>query len=178
MVLDNVYYFICHYRYSFLIQDKKEREKMLPVIPVPEKFDLLNTSVLVNDIQTAKNASINPMLIKHMEIELARKKYNAEPNVAYEVECMFELDTLYGYSQNDKMTMLANAGITAKDYVISCNISQFVQRAFKDYQDFMLKSFSDRKTIIAGYAEEVIKENSIKEILKEELDKMLNPTNE
>jgi hypothetical protein len=166
MVLDNAYYFICQYRYSFIVPDKSKRNQMLPVIAVPEKFDLLNTSVLVNDIQTAKNANVNPMLIKYMEIELARKKYNADPQVAYEVECMFELDPLYGYSQSDKMTMLANNGITEKDYIVSCNIAQFVQRAFKEQADFKKKSFSEKKTIISGYADEIIKENSVKESLQ------------
>ena len=175
MVLDNVYYFICQYRYSFIVPDKEKRDKMLPVIAVPERFDLLNTSVLVNDIQTAKNASINPVLIKHMEIELARKKYNAEPQVAYEVECMFELDPLYGYNQSDKMTMLSNDGITEKDYVISCNISQFVQRAFKEYADFNTKPFAERKKIVAGYADEIIKENSVKDTLQAGIENKLIP---
>ena len=174
MVLDRVYYFICQYRYSFIMPDKEKRDKMLPVIAVPEKFDLLNTSVLVNDIQTAKNANINPMLIKHMEIELARKKYNAEPQVAYEVECMFELDPLYGYSQTDKMAMLSNEGIREKDYVISCNISQFVQRAFNEEKDFITKPFSERKQIVSGYADEIIKENSVKETLKAGIESQLN----
>jgi hypothetical protein len=175
MVLDRVYYFICRYRYSVIVPDKSKRDKMLPVIAVPERFDLLNTSVLVNDIQTAKNANVNPMLIKYMEIELARKKYNAEPQVAYEVECMFELDPLYGYSQDDKMTMLSNSGITERDYVISCNISQFIQKAFKDEKDFNKKSFDERKKIISGYAEEIIKENSVKDSLKTGILEQLNP---
>ena len=174
MVLDNVYYFICQYRYWFL--DKEKRDKMLPVIAVPEKFDLLNTSILVNDIQTAKNANINPVLVKYMEIELARKKYNAEPKIAYEVECMFELDPLYGYNQNDKMTMLSNGGITERDYIVSCNISQFVQRAFKEYVDFDRKSFGERKKVISGYADEIISENSVKETLKTDIESRLNPT--
>jgi len=174
MVLDNVYYYICQYRYSLIVPDKALRDKMLPVIAVPERFDLLNTSVLVNDIQTAKNANVNPLLIKHMEIELARKKYNAEPKVAYEVECMFELDPLYGYSQSDKMTMLSNSGITEKDYVISCNISQFIQRAFNEEKDFITKSFGDRKKIISAYADEIIKENSVKETLQTNITGQLN----
>ena len=175
MVLDNIYYFICQYRYSFIVPDKEKRNRMLPVIAVPEKFDLLNTSVLVSDIQAAKTASVNPVLIKYMEIELARKKYNADPQVAYEVECMFELDPLYGYSQGDKMTMLSNDGITEKDYVISCNISQFVQLAFKENVNFNTKSFAERKQIISGYADEIIKENSVKETLKAGIESQLNP---
>jgi hypothetical protein len=173
--LDSAYRYICHYRYSFHVPDKKIRDSMLPVIEAPEKFDMLNPSILINDIQTAKTARINPVMIKYMEIELARKKYNADPQIACEVECVFELDPLYGYEQNDKMTMLSNGGITERDYIVSCNIAQFVQQAFNENGDFNQKSFAEKQKLITGYADEVIKENSVKEALKSEIESQLNP---
>jgi hypothetical protein len=172
-VLDNVYRFICLYRYSLIVPDKEKRELMLPIIAVPEKFDLLNSALLINDIQVAKTAKVNPVLIKHMEIELARKRYNADPEIADEVECVFELDPLYGYEQQDKMTMLSNGGITERDYIVSCNIAQFVQRAFKADADFGRQSFDEKQKIISGYADEVIKENSAKEALKADIEGQL-----
>jgi hypothetical protein len=123
---------------------------------VPERFDLLNPSFLVSDIQTAKTARVNPVLIKHMEMELTRKKYKADPSVARELECVFELDPLYGYEQQDKMTMLSNGGITERDYIVSCNIAQFVQRAFKADEHFNQKSYEEKKKVISGYADEII----------------------
>jgi hypothetical protein len=177
-VLDNAYYFICRYRYSLVVPDKEKRERMLPIIAVPEKFDLLNSALLINDIQVAKTARVNPVLIKHMEIELARKKYNSDTRIACELECVFELDPLYGYEQQDKMTMLANGGITERDYIVSCNIAQFVQRAFKADEHFTQKSFDEKQKVITGYANEVIRENSDKEALKRDIERQLNPVPE
>ncbi len=137
MVLDNVYSYICDYRYSLIIPNKEERNSMLPKIPVPEKFGLLNSSVLMQEIQTAKTSKVNPVLIKNMEIEYARKKYNFNPEIANELETIFELDPFYGYDQQEKMTMLANGGITEIDYIVSCNIAQFVQRAEKEKCRFL-----------------------------------------
>jgi hypothetical protein len=174
-VLDSAYHFICLYRYSLIVPDKEKRERMLPVIAVPEKFDLLNSALLVNDIQVAKTAKVNPVLIKHMEIELARKKYNSDSRIACEVECVFELDPLYGYEQQDKMTMLANGGITERDYIVSCNIAQFVRRAFKADEHFNQKPFDEKQKVITGYADEVVKENSAKEALKANIENQLNP---
>jgi hypothetical protein len=177
-VLDNAYYFICQYRYSFIVTDREKRDRMLPKIGVPERFDLLNPSFLVSDIQTAKTARVNPVLIKHMEMELARKKYNADPSVARELECVFELDPLYGYEQQDKMTMLSNGGITERDYIVSCNIAQFVQRAFHKDVNFNQKSYEEKKKVISGYADEIIKANSEKETLKADIEGRLNPVTE
>jgi hypothetical protein len=162
MVLDNVYRYICEYRYSLVVKDKNARNKMLPVIPVPERFGLLNSSILMQEIQTAKTSGVNPVLVKNMEIEYARKKYNAEPEIAYELESIFELDPFYGYSQQDKMTMLSNGGISETDYVISCNAAQFVQRAMKENKDFNARTFEQKRKIMETYAGEISKANSEK----------------
>jgi hypothetical protein len=175
-VLDNAYYFICQYRYSGIVPNKDMRDKMLPTIPVPEKFGLLNSSILMQDIQAAKTAKVNPVLIKHMEIEYARKKYNAEPEVAYELESIFDLDPFYGYDQQEKMTMLSNGGITELDYIISCNIAQFVQRANQEEKDFNKRTFDQKKKMIIKYAEEIIDENSAKEQLQAEITSDINVT--
>ena len=71
--------------------------------------------------------------------------------------------------------MLSTSGITENDYIISCIISQFVQRAFKEDENFNQKPFETKKRIIAGYADEIIKENSAKEELKAGIESQLNP---
>jgi hypothetical protein len=163
MVLDKMYYFINEYRYRIAVPDKEKRLELLPTIAVPERFGLVNSSYLMAEIQTAKNGKVNPVLVKNMEIEYARKKYNAQPEIAAELQTIFELDPLYGYEQQEKMTMLSNGGITESDYVISCNITQFVQRAAEENSNFFNLAFTDKKKIIAPYAEEIIKINSEKE---------------
>lgn len=173
-VMDRVYYFICQYRYNVIVQDEQKRNAMIPVIPVPERFGLINSALLMNEISAAKNSKANPVLIKNMEIEYARKKYNSEPNVAYELEAVFELDPFYGHEQSDKMTMMSNGGISELDYIISCNIVQFVQRAVKENEDFLKMKFAEKKKIITEYAKEIKTLNSAKEAAKTEIVDTLN----
>ena len=60
----------------------------------------------------------------------------------------------------------------------SCNISQFIQRAFIENENFEKMSFQEKKKIIDGYAEEIIKENSVKETINSQIQPLLNePTN-
>jgi hypothetical protein len=178
-VLDSVYYYICQYRYALIVPDVSKRNEMLPTIPVPERFGLLNSSILMQEIQIAKSANTNPVLIKNLEIDYARKKFNSDPEVAYELENIFELDPFYGYSQQDKMTMLSNGGITDQDFIISCNIAQFVQRANQENANFNRLTFDRKKQIIVGYAEEIVKLNSEKESMLMEIEnQMANPDDE
>jgi len=159
MVLDKMYYFINEYRYSFSIPNTILRRELLPNIAVPERFGLVNSAYLMTEIQTAKNGNVNPVLVKNMEIEYARKKYNAQPEIASELQTIFELDPLYGYTQQEKMTMLSNGGVTKTDYVISCNIAQFVQRASQENSKFFNLTYKEKKTMILPYAQEIINAN-------------------
>ncbi|GHT33577.1 hypothetical protein FACS189434_08040 [Bacteroidia bacterium] len=174
MVLDCMYKFICDYRYSYIIPNREERRKMLPTIAVPERFGLLNSSVLMQEVQTAKAANANPIITKNLEVEYLRKKYNANPEIAEELELVFALDPFYGYSQQDKMTMFSNGGITETDYIISCNIVQFVERATQEDSEFTRKSFKDKKRKVAEYAADIIKENSAKMSLQNQIEEQID----
>ena len=167
MVLDRIYYFINEYRYNVIIPQREERLKMLPRIPVPERFGLVNSGYMMSEIGTAKNSNVSRTVVKYMELEYVRKKYNAQPEIVKEVEALFDLDPLYGYDQQEKMTMLSNEGITMLDYVVSSNIQQFIQRAIKENNDFLLLPFEQKKAKIDEYAAEIINKNSAAQQIKE-----------
>ena len=169
-IMDEVYRFICDYRYIVIVPDKEKRQNMLPSIQVPEKFDLLSSKYLMEEIQAGEASNINPVLKKYLEVEYARKKYNADPQKAYELESICDLDPLYGYSQDEKASMLSTRGVSEIDYIISCNIIQFVIRAVDENDKFHELSLSDRRKIVAEYANEVVKANSLKENIRKEID--------
>lgn len=169
-ILDNVYKFICDARYSVIVPNVDERAKLLPRIAVPEKFDLLNSSYLMTEIRESNTAQVNPVVKRNLEMEYVRKRYNADPDKADELECIFDLDPFYGNTQDEKMSMLANGGITEIDYVISCNIVQFVNMAMNEHKNFLRKSYKTKKEIIRTYAQAVIAENTPQNTIKSELD--------
>jgi len=164
-VMDFVYKCGNEYRYSRIVPDKEARQKMLPKIPVPERFGLLSSSVIMREIQSAKSARVNPVLVKNMEIDYAMKNFNANPEIAYELQSVFELDPFYGFTQQEKIAMVNSNGITETDYIISCNIAQFVQKAMKEFDDFNTRTFAQKRQIMENYAEEVKQANSVKEAI-------------
>ncbi len=168
-ILDRVYKFICDARYSSIVPNEEERNKMLPSIAVPEKFDILNSSYFMDEIAKA-DGKVSPYVKKNLEMEYIRKRYNANPGIADKLQCILDLDPLYGYTQDDKMAMLSNNGVTEQDYVTSCNISQFIDRAIDEHDDFLKKTFKEKKKIIAAYVDEIIKANDIASELKEKIN--------
>lgn len=157
--LDLVYFFINEYRYGYIISDAEKRKAMLPHVNVPVKYDILDSSTLLNELGVAHTQKVNPLIIKHMEIDYAKKQFNCNPEVAKAVETTFSLDPLFGIDEDNKMAMLQNGGITKQDYIISCNIQAFVKRAMEEHPDFSSMESKKQMEILRKYAEEIQKAN-------------------
>ena len=158
-ILDRVYFFISEYRYSVIVPDIKKRKLLLPTINVPTKYDILNTSALMAELKAARDANVNPMILRELEVDYAKKQFNTSPEIARTVEITFDLDPLFGMTEESKMTVLQNNGITEKDYIISCNIQTFVRRAIRENEKFFEMEYTKQVDILKKYAEEVQKEN-------------------
>lgn len=158
--MDWLYNVINEYRYKDYVPQSDIRRAMLPSIAVPEKFDLLSSTMLLDDVSKAKSSNVNPVIQNQLQIEYASKKFYNDPKVKHELETILEMDPFPNISQDDKMAMLADKGITQVDYVISCNIQQFVRRAINENDTFTSMSADEKRSIIEEYANQVIMENS------------------
>ena len=156
--IDNVYYFICEYRYRTIVPNEEARRKMLPAVNVPTKFDIANTTILMQELQGARQAEANPETLRVLETNYAKMQFNTSPDVAERLQTVFDLDPLFGVKEDNKMTMLQNGGITETAYIISCNIHAFVRRAIFEDKEFCKKALDEKLKVLEKYAEEVRKE--------------------
>ena len=159
-MIDRVYKMINDYRYANV--DKDKREKQLPKIPVPQKFDLISSNYILQELTSAKNAKVNPSIVSALEIDYANAKFNADDKTKDFMVNIYILNPLAGVAEDDKVLQLQNNGITEKDYIISCNIAGFVKRALKEHDNFPAMQYEEKIKIIEGYADEIIKSNSAK----------------
>lgn len=157
--MDNIYKMIAYYRYKALYPFD-QIDEMLPLIPVPEKFDILSPQHLSEELDKAKQGKTNPVILNRMEVEFAAKRFNTDSNVKDLVQLILELDPLPNVSEDDKMSRLSNKGITLETYVISSNIIEFVQRAINEDKNFVDKDLKDQKEVMKKYAQEQIEENT------------------
>ena len=177
-ILDNLYYFINLYRNKIRIGNDKELMEQLPVISVPERCDIISGTYLLDELQRAKTAGLNASIIKNMEIEYANKKFNYDPQVKDSMELVYRLDPFPAISQDDKMAMLMNKGITTVDYIISCNISQFVNRALMENKNFSSLTYSKQMEVLKSYADEIVKLNSAESDIMDSLKKRIDGAEE
>ena len=153
--IDLVYWFINEYRYRIIVPDETKRRAMLPAINVPTKFDIANTTILMQELKAARDAEADPETLRVLETNYAKMQFNTTPEVANRLETIFDLDPLFGIKEENKMTMLQNGGITETAYIISCNIHAFVRRAIFEDKGFCSKDLKEKMKVLEKYAEEV-----------------------
>lgn len=158
--LDRIYELVAAMRYGYLIQDKTVLQSLCPKVAVPEKYDLLSSGYYLERIKAARDAKVSPLILSAMEVEYAVKSMYNNPELANVLVSVSKLNPLPSVSEEDKMVMKSNGGISEKDYIISCNIVSFIQRASEEHQDFFKQEIKKQKEIIAGYAEEVMEANA------------------
>lgn len=145
---------ICDLRYQGIIPNAQEREKLLPVIPVPEKFDVINSSFLITEYQSAKTAGLNSIILAEMQKEISQKKFYANPDVAAFVGTVMELDPFPDKTVEEKGLMESQGLATKTDVILSNYISEFVRRAQREHPNFHEFKGEEKRKILAAYAEE------------------------
>ncbi len=160
--LDKIYYFTNEFRYLKIIPSPKLRAQQLPVIPVPEKFDILSTSYLVDEMQKCHDSKVSSVILTAYEIDFCNKKFYTNPAVRDELEAIFKLDPLPATNDDEKFVRKQGGGITDVDYVISCNISRFVRQALFEDPNFYTKHWDQQRAKMEEYAQKVIDTNALK----------------
>lgn len=172
--MDWIYWVIAKYRYG-LIYSGDEIAEMVPVISVPEKYDILSSNHLQEQLKNAKDSKANAAIVNAIEIEYANKAFNSDPAVRDMVELVLSLDPLANIPEDDKMSRLSNKGITQETYVISSNIHYFVQRALEENEGFADMELPKQKEIILKYAQEQIEATATLKIEDIEPEEPLKP---
>jgi hypothetical protein len=162
-IMDWIYFMIAKYRYGIQYPTDEDVKLLLPDIEVPEHFDIFSTKFIEEELKNAKDNKINPVLINAMEISYASKKFIAEEDIRDTLVLVLQLDPMANVTEEDKGLRLQNKGITELDYVISCNIQQFVLRAVNENKGFAKLPVQKQQEILKGYAQEVVDENSAKQ---------------
>lgn len=150
-VMDTIYKYTGYYRYQNLYSFT-EIDAMLPAVAVPEHYDLLSSQYMQTELDTSKKAGLNPVILNSMEEEYASKRFADTPEIKDRLALILRLDPLPNVTDESKMTMLSNKGISQESYVISSNIYEFVQRALDADPKFPDAKLIEQKAKMLEYA--------------------------
>ena len=160
-VLDDIMYFINEQRYMVSIPDKEKREALLPIIYVPEKFDLLSESYLIDGITKAMAANVDPSILNALQVEYANKRFSTNSNIKDRLLLKLKLDPLSSMKADDIVAGVGMDLITKKDAIIHVNINKFIDMAYAANKDFNELKEEQKKEVIDRYADEYLKAETV-----------------
>lgn len=173
--MDKVCYYINLWRNGKVIKSREELLAQLPVIPVPEKYDLFTSSVLLEEINAARTAKLSPVVMAALEAEYASKKFIHDEQAKNECILIINLDPLPGLSIDEKASELFNKGITETDFVISCNIKSFVGAAIVEDENFPMLDITKQRQALTKLAQAKTQEIMDSQKAKMKLAAEFNP---
>lgn len=164
-VMNPIYKIISDFRYKEIVKDQAKRNDLLPLIQVPEHFDLLTENALLDQISKAKEAGVDATIVQEMQIDYVNKKFRDSPEIRKQLIVSLEMNPFPTASLEDIIELEMNGDITKEDAVTSVYATYFVQKAVEADDKFLSKSFEDRLKIIGAMTNDKIKElDAIKRI--------------
>lgn len=163
-VVENIiiptFYFDARYMYDRQVK-LEEIEAFLPAVNVPEKFDMVITSLLSEKAVSAKTAGLDESITSNLEISYAKKQWGEYSDIPKKMEVIARHDPLKGQSSEEKMTTLANGGCTKEDYILSNQIYHFTERACVENADFLALDYNKQSVIYDKYTAEVKSKSNV-----------------
>jgi hypothetical protein len=155
-VLKPIYCYTAEWRYPAVVQNEQSRIDMLPIINVPEKYDLLSEDTLLDNIAKANDSDVDAVIISEMQIDYINKKFRDMPEVRNKLISTNELNPFVGMSATEINDMLLAGIITKKDAVKSIYINEFVDKAVAKDVKFLDKTYEQKMDVIDKMADEKV----------------------
>lgn len=152
-MMDKLYRTFAYYRYKTLYPSD-EIEKMLPIIPVPEHYDIISSQYMQDEIKRARDGKINNLLVNQMEIEFASKRFAQDDIINKIMRLTAVLDPLPGSTIDEKLVMNSSKTITRENNIISDNIVAFIRRALIENPDFDSWDVNKQQELMQEYAKQ------------------------
>ena len=157
-ILDPIYRIITDYRYTVLIPDKDKRKKLLPLIQVPEHFDLLTENTLIDQIGKAKDSGIDPTIVKEMQLDYVNKKFRDNTKVRDKLTTSIDLNPFPTASPEQIIEMELNRDITKEDAVQSIYVNYFVDKLVEADPKFLQLPFEKQLETVKKMTDEKVLE--------------------
>lgn len=169
-ILRDLIFFECEYRYMISIPSKQARAELLPDIAVPQKFDVLSETYIIEEINKASTGKVSPVVINQLQIEYVAKKFNNDPEMRSMLADILDLNPLSGKTPDDMAMAFNNKWITRIDCIIAENIVPIVTALYQD-PEFKILSREDKLKKVSEKAASIETLISAKQAVLE----MVNP---
>jgi hypothetical protein len=151
-IIEGAIYDTNEWRYHMIVPDRKKREEMLPVCHVPQKFDLVSETYLIENTKALIEAGVDAAIVNQSQKVLAEKMFNTDPHIKDFVGLKLDLDPFAGM-KTEELSLMAMSGVVREvDLIINANINRYVQRALDEIEGFAEQPIKEQIAKMVEYA--------------------------
>lgn len=161
-IMEKVSFLVAKWRYGALYSDE-ELKAMCPICVIPNTFDILGSNLIVQEIKTAKDSTLNDAVLSEMELEFIKKRFPNDVTMQNKMKDAFHLDPASGKNEEQTALLVSNKLMSKQDAVISTYITDFIDRAYEEIENFHALTKREKQAILYGYADEKLKDINTKD---------------
>lgn len=160
-IMEKISYLVAKWRYGMIYTDEQLHE-MCPICLVPNTFDIVGSQFLLEEVKQSKDSKLNDSVVSQIELEYIKKRFPNDVRLQNILINSYNLDPMSGLSEDEKALLMSNRGATKQDYIISTYISDFITKAYEEYDNFNSLSRDEQYRILTKYADVKISEINAK----------------
>lgn len=154
-VVNNLFNQIFRFHACWMYPNSTDIVKLLPSIPVPSKFDLLSSDLVSARLESAKNSGLSATIRGALEMEYADSVFGEESTEALIIKVTNLLDPIPYKTEDEKMIILSNSGVSKDSYILSSNIAAFINRAINEDSEFLTNTYDNQIILMKKYVDEI-----------------------
>jgi hypothetical protein len=151
-IMEKIAYLVAKWRYGMIYDDATLRA-MCPICVVPNNFDIVGSQFLLDEVKQSKDSKLNDSVISQIEIEYIRKRFPNDTRLQNVLINSYQLDPMSGLTEDEKALLMSNRGATKQDYIISTYITDFINKAYDEYEFFGSMTRDEQYKILTKYAD-------------------------
>jgi hypothetical protein len=154
-IIPNIIEFTIQWRYG-LNNPISDRDKYMPTIQKPVRFDVLSVNYLLEELTAAKQAGVDASVITSLQKDVTNKMFAGDEKET--LITVIELDPFPGMTTDDITAARYGGVISREDYYKKIYMTQLVNEAIELHDDFLSKSLTEKNSII----DELVKTKLVK----------------
>lgn len=135
-ILEPIYLTLIRLNWKGTFKIETAIEDYLPVISVPEKFDIISAAEIEKEIANAKVAGVDPVFLESLQLQYNAQKFKHDDAARNYNEAAIRLNPLSSSTPDQIMAGFADGVISFEDYQLSANIGNLIRTAVAQNPNF------------------------------------------
>jgi len=156
-IIKPIIWYTSKWRYTLSLPIKTI-ESNNPTVKVPKRFNTLTSAIIGERLRSAITNNYSFIIRNALELQYIKSEFGEDSDQLNLAKTVFQIDPLVGKTEDEKMTMLANGGVSKLDYIVSCNLKKYVTLAQDATKNFFDLDYKKKIEVIYKYAGETLNE--------------------